>query len=57
MTSNITDIDFFHNETVVKSRLFGICDDEDSTVKTPAYYDEDERNENMWGGKGDQQQH
>lgn len=51
MTSNITDIDFFHNETVVKSRLFGICDDEDSTVKTPAYYDEDERNENMWGAR------
>ena len=51
MTSNITDIDFFRNETVVRSRLFGISDDEDSTAKTPAYYDEDERHENTWGAK------
>lgn len=48
---NITGIDFFQNEEVVKSRLFGICDDEDSTTKTPAYCDLDEGHENTWGAK------
>lgn len=51
MTEKILDIDFFRNEIVVKSRMFGICDDEDSTIKTPAYYDEDEKHEEKWCAK------
>lgn len=32
-------IDFFEKEILVPAREFGICDDEDVSVKTPAYVD------------------
>lgn len=35
-------IDFFKDEEPVECSLFGICDDEDEAIKTPAYVDTDE---------------
>ncbi len=41
-------IDFFEGETEINSEFFGICDDPDTGVKTPAYIDSDIGNENKW---------
>lgn len=41
-------VDFFGEEKIVNSLHFGICDEPDETVKTPAYIDCDEENESLW---------
>lgn len=41
-------IDFFEGETEINSEFFGICDNPDTGVKTPAYIDSDIGNENKW---------
>lgn len=45
------DIDFFKEEEVVPDVLFGICDDDDETTKTPAYVDKTLANANKWIAK------
>lgn len=41
-------IDFFKDEMPVNADCFGICDDEDEHVKTPAYVDTDESRRENW---------
>lgn len=41
-------IDFFEKEILVPAREFGICDDEDVSVKTPAYIDVSSDNKDKW---------
>lgn len=44
-------VDFFEYEEIVTKSCFGICDDEDISLKTPAYIDIKEENENAWIAK------
>lgn len=41
-------IDFFKDEEPVECSPFGICDDEDEAIKTPAYVDTDEARKDKW---------
>ena len=45
------DIDFFKDEEVVSEKLFGICDDGDDAVKSPAYVDKDPAKIDNWIAK------
>lgn len=42
-------IDFFREAESVGALLFGICDEPDESVKTPAYVDLNVENERQWG--------
>lgn len=41
-------IDFFKDEEPVECSPFGICDDEDEAIKTPAYVDTYEARKDKW---------
>jgi hypothetical protein len=44
----MTKVDFFREEETIHSSHFGICDNEDEKVKTPAFVDCDIKNEASW---------
>lgn len=41
-------IDFFANEKLIADKCFGICDDKDTDIKTPAYVDINVENKSKW---------
>lgn len=41
-------VNFFRDEVIVHEEHFGICDDEDENLKTPAYTDTDSSNIGNW---------
>lgn len=48
---NAVQIDFFADEEQIEAGCFGICDNLDDSVKTPAYVDLDSNNESLWVAK------
>lgn len=44
-------INFFKEEIQLNENIFGICDDEDETIKTPAYADTNPANLHKWIAK------